>query len=705
MFRKLPVFSGLDPGAFLPLICVSIFAFYASVGCDFIYSAMSVEIQVSADTVDPTDSTKLTAAVNHDRNSAGVSWTVSGGGTLSDESTSAVTYNAPAPSKSAHTVTVTATSKADRSRTASATITVLAAPDITTTKLGPGSVGTPYNQLLKASGGIPPYTWQLAQGTLPSCLTLTASHSGASIGGTPNASCVGKSGNLILQVTDSGTPNALSATTPALQINITPASAITFTGVVPLSATDNVAYSGSAAAVGGVGALTFSSTGNLPTGLSLNTSSGALAGTPTAVGIYRFTVKASDAYGDSNSHAYLIGVSDPNDTPIKHVVVIMQENRTIDNLFHDFPGADTVDSGLSNGTVVPLKPVPLATPNGLDHSHISWWKAWNNGKMDGFAYTQKDPPLWAYSYVQPSDIEAYWTMATQYTLADEFFESSTGPSYPAHQYEVAGQSAEADEDPAGFIPGCEAPAGTTVQLVGPDGTDVAGVFPCFDYMTAADLLDAKGLTWRFYSVYNPSTDNIPETAFEPIRQIFYGPDEQTNAIAPSAKVLIDIANGELAQVTWVDSSFYLSDQSGNNSNEGPDWVASIVNAIGTSPFWSSTAIFINWDDWGGWYDHVAPVYIDKMGPGFRTPLIVVSPYAKHGYVFHEVSETASLVTFLERNFNLPTLHQRDERANDLFGCFDFTQIPSPFVKIKTKVTADHLLHEVPTSPPDPDEYH
>jgi len=97
------------------------------------------------------------------------------------------------------------------------------------------------------------------------------------------------------------------------------------------------------------------------------------------------------------------------------------------------------------------------------------------------------------------------------------------------------------------------------------------------------------------------------------------------------------------------------------------------------------------------------VNIDKMGPGFRTPLIVVSPYAKRGFVFHEVSETASLVTFLESNFNLPTLHERDERANDLFGCFDFTQTPSPFVKIETKVTVDQLLHEAPTGPADVDD--
>jgi phospholipase C len=400
----------------------------------------------------------------------------------------------------------------------------------------------------------------------------------------------------------------------------------------------------------------------------------------------------------------LIGVSNPNDTPIKHVVVIMQENRTVDNFFHDFPGADTVDSGLSYGKVVPLSPVPLASPTGLDHSHISWWNAWDDGKMDGFAYPQKDPPLFAYSYVPQSDIQPYWTMATQYTLGDEFFQSNSGPSMPSHQYMIAGQSADTDEDPYPDFLGCDAPAGDSVALIGPDGTDIyPGIFPCFHYLTTGDLLDDAGVTWRSYSPLTGSPDGSISGPYEFIHQIFFGPDAKTNIIAPQTQVLTDIANGQLAQVIWVAPDAAHSDQSGTG-DEGPDWVASIVNAVGASPFWDSTAIFINWDDWGGWYDHVNPTNIDKMGPGFRTPLIVVSPYAKHGFVFHEVSETASLVTFIERNFNLPDLHERDERANDLFGCFDFTQTPSPFIKIKTKVTVDQLLHEAPTGPADLDDH-
>jgi phospholipase C len=391
-------------------------------------------------------------------------------------------------------------------------------------------------------------------------------------------------------------------------------------------------------------------------------------------------------------------------SPIKHIVVIMQENRSFDNFFHGFPGADSVESGMNKGTVVALSPVPLAETYDLDHSHPAWWNAWDNGLMDGFAQTQTDPPLAAYSYVPSSQIQPYWTMAARYTLADRMFQSNTGPSYTAHQYMIAGQSGGVDANP---IPssaawGCDAAIGTTAPLIGPNGTDLPGVFPCFDYQTMADLLDAKSMTWRYYAPANPPPSNSPSSAYEAIRQIFYGSDWKKNDISPQTQVLTDIANGDMAQVTWIVPDWLHSDHPGNNSDEGPDWVASVVNAIGESPFWNSTAIFIMWDDWGGWYDHVLPQSIDNMGPGFRVPLIVVSPYAKHGYVSHQVYETAAVLTFMEKNFGLPSLGARDATANDLSDCFDYTQKPSAYVAIPTKVTADTLMHERPSGLPDDD---
>jgi hypothetical protein len=229
---------------------------------------------------------------------------------LSNTTTTSATYTAPAASSAAQTATVTATSIASSAQTASATLTVPAAPAITTASLGAATVGASYSQTLTASGGISPYTWTLASGTLPTCLTITQSASGAAITGTPNASCAGTY-TVTFKVTDSGTPTALTATTSALTLTINAAPAITFAGALS-AGTYNVAYTGSVAATGGAGALTYSiSAGSLPTGLMLSASTGAIAGTPTVAGTFPFTVKAADAYGDSNTQAYSLVVSYP----------------------------------------------------------------------------------------------------------------------------------------------------------------------------------------------------------------------------------------------------------------------------------------------------------------------------------------------------------------------------------------------------------
>lgn len=386
---------------------------------------------------------------------------------------------------------------------------------------------------------------------------------------------------------------------------------------------------------------------------------------------------------------------------IQHVIVIMQENRSFDNLFHGFPGADSAGSGLSDGLAIPLAPVSLTDPHDLGHSHLDWWRDWDHGKLDGFARSGDEIPNLAYSYVPEGQIQPYWSLAEQYTLGDRMFQSNTGPSFVAHQYMIAGQSGGTDEDPNAFSWGCDAPAGTTVAMIGPDGTDLPGIYPCFDYLTMADLLDAKHISWRYYA---PPSGNefFTLSAFQAIHHIRYSSDWGRNVLCPQTRVLTDIQKGQLAQVTWIVPDLTHSDHPGSQSSEGPDWVASIVNAVGHSPFWNSTAIFISWDDWGGWYDHVPPPSVDKMGLGFRVPVVVVSPYAKHGYVSHQTYEASGILTFIEETFGLPSLGVRDAAANDFSDSFDFTQKPSPFVSIRTRVSPDQLLRENPSGPPDDD---
>ncbi len=388
-------------------------------------------------------------------------------------------------------------------------------------------------------------------------------------------------------------------------------------------------------------------------------------------------------------------------SPIRHVVIIMQENRTFDNLFNGFPGADTVQSGMNGTTSVPLQPMPLKDTQDIPHTHTAWWKDWDNGKMDGFANPSASSPLLPFSYVQLSDTKPYWNLGAAYTVGDRMFQSNTGPSFAAHQYMIAGQSGQVSENPNSSVWGCDAAAATRAPLIGPNGTDLPGVYPCFDYQTMADLLDAQGVSWKYYAP--PSTDFFfLLSAFQAIRHIRFGNDWNNNVISPQTQVLTDIAKGSLASVTWIVPDYPHSDHPGSNSDEGPDWVASITNAIGNSPFWNSTAIFITWDDWGGWYDHVNPPQIDSMGLGFRIPLIVVSPYARHGYVSHVTHEPSGFLTYIEKLFGLPNLGSRDVLADDYSDCFDYTQTPMPYVQVPTVHSADYFIHQRAVSADDDD---
>jgi phospholipase C len=394
---------------------------------------------------------------------------------------------------------------------------------------------------------------------------------------------------------------------------------------------------------------------------------------------------------------------------IQHIVIIMQENRSFDNLFNGFPGADTVSSGMSQGQTIQLQPIPLEQGTDLDHSHTGWWADWDNGQMDGFSHEKYPVPNLPYAYVPQSETVPYWTLAKAYTLGDRMFQSNTGPSFVAHQYMIAGQSANTDENPIANPWGCDAPSNDRVAMIGPNGTDLPGVYPCFDYPTMADKLDAQGISWRYYAPSMTAKGSgafgsgFIWSAYDAIHHIRFGADWTSDVISPNTQVLTDIPNGELAQVTWIVPAWAQSDHPGPGSTaEGPDWVASIVNAIGQSQFWDSTAIFITWDDWGGWYDHVNPPQVDQMGLGSRVPLIVVSPYAKPGYISHQTHEFSGFLRYTEEVFHLTNLGTRDVNADDFADCFDYSQTPLAYTPIPVTLTPEYFLREPPSGPPDDD---
>ena len=201
---------------------------------------------------------------------------------------------------------------------------------------------------------------------------------------------------------------------------------------------------------------------------------------------------------------------------------------------------------------------------------------------------------------------------------------------------IAGQADGMAENPTGTPWGCDAPPGTTVATIDASGEHHDGMFPCVTMASIADELDAKAISWRYYApslVQGGGDYGANWSAFSAINNIYqggHGPDWVNNVISPETQILSDLASGNQARVTWVVPSLNNSDHPGDGIDNGPQWVASIVNAVESGANWKDTAIFVVWDDWGGWYDHVAPKIIDYQSLGFRVPLIAISPYAKKG---------------------------------------------------------------------------
>jgi phospholipase C len=247
------------------------------------------------------------------------------------------------------------------------------------------------------------------------------------------------------------------------------------------------------------------------------------------------------------------------------------------------------------------------------------------------------------------------------------------------------------------IPDVLPPRAEFVALIDPSGTESSRLYPCFEHATLTDLLDSKNINWRYYT---PSAGSI-WTGPNAIRHLRMGPD-WNDVILQNTQIFADIDQGQLAAVSWVIPTGQASDHPKSNDGSGPSWVAAIVNAIGKSPYWANTAIFITWDDWGGWYDHVSPPTINSYEYGFRVPLIVVSPYAKRGYVSHLTHDFGSILRFVEEIFSLPSLGYADARADDLSDCFDFTQVPPAFHSILVEYEASHFLHDK-RPPIDPDD--
>jgi phospholipase C len=377
-------------------------------------------------------------------------------------------------------------------------------------------------------------------------------------------------------------------------------------------------------------------------------------------------------------------------TPIKHVVFIIKENRTFDNLFGRFPGANGATVGNDQGEQRPLTQALDRLPEDIKHCYDCALQAYDGGKMDGFATVSDAADRYAYTQYRPQDLPNYWTWAEHFVLGDNFFASAQGPSFPNHLYTIAAQSGGAHENPIQNLDelqarhqetgvfkawGCDSLPTSFVPVFDSEGNEKQ-LPPCFDFQTEGDLLSAKDIPWAYYSATEEQNGYL-WSAYDAVRHIRENPQVWQSHIFPVDGVLGDIRDGLLPPVTWITPRFELSEHPEYSFCHGQNWSTRVIDTIMNSPMWKDTAIFLTWDDYGGFYDHVPPPQVDGFGFGVRVPLLILSPYAKTGFVSHELGEFSSVLRFVEDNWGLTQLTHRDREATPLMSAFDFSQDPRP----------------------------
>ena len=399
------------------------------------------------------------------------------------------------------------------------------------------------------------------------------------------------------------------------------------------------------------------------------------------------------AAGGPPSHAKLVRQAQDH---IRHVIFMIMENRTFDTMFGRFPGADGATTGTTcDGTTVPLKRASDQAAN-IDHSFLAGVVAVDGGKMDCFDQLNggEPPALGGYVEYTQSQIPNYWRYASTFSLADHFFSSAYGPSGIEHLWTFAAQSARfvGHEGPGQYGVGkprqfCDDPhevawaferlsaaQRTQVEQLESSADTAPGIrefwkakWPCVDVRVLPDELAARGISWKEYRGENSFVQPL-----EMVRHV-----RRSNLythVVSSGGFIPDVQGGRLPAVAWLTPPWNDSEHPPQSMCRGENWTVKMIDAVMQSRYWSSTAIVLTWDDFGGFYDHVAPPHPDIFGLGPRVPAIVISPWAKPG-IDTETMSFDSVLKLIETVFGLPTLTTRDAAANDMLDAFDFTQPP------------------------------
>ena len=400
---------------------------------------------------------------------------------------------------------------------------------------------------------------------------------------------------------------------------------------------------------------------------------------------------------------------------IQHIVIIVQENRSFNNLFYGFPGAHTAKFGYdTHGNKIELQPVGLETTWDIEHDFDRFLAACNGTgsypgtdcQMNGFdneywgcghstepQCPNQNPP---YSYVPHTETKPYFFMGKQYVLADEMYASNVdASSFISHQYIVAGSGELGRELPVELGVGLSRQQQQTTSRRLRRSANTAAILRC------ASTTIRSARRWTRRGSRGPTMPRRGMeiggiwSAYQNINYVYNGPDWANDVISPQTNFFNDVSDGKLRDLSWITPTCENSDHAGCGSNTGPAWVASLVNAIGQSKYWDSTAIFIFWDDYGGWYDPKPPAMVDYDGLGMRIPMLIVSPYARRGYIDHTPFEHGTILKFVEDTFGLPRLAASDTRANSPDGAFNFNKPPRKFEVVPSEHDVNFFMHQAP----------
>jgi phospholipase C len=379
---------------------------------------------------------------------------------------------------------------------------------------------------------------------------------------------------------------------------------------------------------------------------------------------------------------------------ITHVVIMDKENRTFDSMFGRFPGADGATTyPWLDGSRHPLTHQPIVLDTDIAHTIRDARLAIDNGKMDRFPQLggaiQRGQDM-SDSQLYESDIPNYWAYARHFTLDDHFFSTIMGNSFANHLFTIAGRNNSVDGSPPGTLNawGCDSPDTAVVEEEGKHGR-VHYAYPCFDFRTIGDELDAHHISWTYYSP-TQGHDGYFWNSFDAIKHIRNGLDWTTH-MADYTQFERDASAGKLPTVSWLVQPFEVSDHPGFNICTGENWTVQQINAVmGNRDEWEHTAIILTWDDFGGFYDHVRP----PRGPnpliqyGLRVPAIIISPYARPHFVDHTQLNFASILKLVESLYHLSPTGPVDRASKSLLSSFDLHQKPLPPLTLDTRTCPD-----------------